>query len=346
MKKVKTIGIIGGGSAGYLTALVLEKLLPELKVTLIESSEIPIIGVGEATTNHLVSLLHETLDIDLGKFYREVKPTWKLGIRLDWGGPEQKSFYYPFGSLYLEESLQYSGTLDRISPGVPLMKGQKSFIVDNNGEFEQFSDCLGYAYHLDNARFVRFLKKTALERNIQYVNATVNEVLTESEERRVSKIRLDDGQILEFDLYVDCSGFRSILIGGALDSETHSYEHMLFTDRAIVGRRDHSGATSIYTSSTSVSRGWMWNTPLQGEQHIGYVYSSGFSQIDEIKKEMLEHYPDLEGLREIKFKSYRKHEFWCGNVVAVGNSYGFIEPLEATGIQLIINSILELSEGN
>ena len=188
----------------------------------------------------LVGLLHDTLDIDIQEFYKKVQPTWKLGIKLDWGSTKESSFFYPFGRLYLNNT---SHGYD-ISPGINLMKEQKSFVRKaNDGSFQFYSEELGYAYHLDNAKFVSFLKEKASARGVTIIDDTIDTNAIKCNAAGIEFLKTTKSKIFKFDFYVDCSGFKSILMGGALNSKEHSYNKSLFTDRAILGKRITRGPT-------------------------------------------------------------------------------------------------------
>ncbi len=349
---VRSVGIIGGGTAGYLAALALRRKVPGLRVTLIESPDLPIIGVGEATTPLLPQFLHVDLGLDIHTLFAEVRPTFKLGIRFLWGAPGDGDFNYPFGPLHLLEPAVYG------EPGTPdlqacslqsLLMGADAVGVyrtdgDEAAENASWTSRLGTAaaYHLDNERFVSYLKRRAAEAGIEHVEATlVDAEVTEDEtgEREVSALVCSDGRRLGFDLYIDCSGFRSLLLERALGSPWRSFESSLWTDRAVIAAVHHGGRIRPYTTAETFAAGWCWNTPQIDADHRGYVYSSAFISPEQAEAEMRRANPGMGAAREVRFRAGRHEHFWRGNVVALGNAYGFVEPLESTALHLLIRQI-------
>jgi len=333
----RTVGILGGGTAGYLTALCLRAGRPELDVTVIESSKIPIIGVGEATTSEIVAYLHRILGLDVHQFYREVKPTWKLGIRFVWGLPGDHTFNFPFDIPLPLESLLYEGHLLNTSLLSILME-QKKGLVMARGAGEGFSliSQSPYAYHLDNKRFVQYLQKRAAEAGIRHLDREIVDARLCEDGESITALVTSGAEEFSYDLYVDCSGFRSFLLEQKLRSRFISFHDSLFTDRAIPADVPHHGILKPYTTAETMNCGWCWNIPQVESDHCGYVYSSAFCSDDEARAEMQRVYPEMRDPRLVKFRSGRHEHCWKGNVVAIGNAYGFVEPLESTGIQMIL----------
>ncbi len=339
----RTVGIVGGGTAGYLTALALRAKLPELDVTLIESPEIGVIGVGEATTPLSVKFLHNFLDLDVNQLFREVDVTWKLGIRFEWGLPGDYFFNYAFDTGPLLEAAAYGADLNAYSLGSRLMTADRVPIIREGAGLTSLLDRVALAYHLDNEKFVRYLRSQASSRGVRRLERTVREVRTTTDRSEVAGLVFADGGELAFDLYVDCSGFRSALLEGALGSPFQSFASSLFTDTAIVANVPHGGHIKPYTVAETMDAGWCWNIPTVESDHRGYVFSSAFLTRDEAEAEMRRKNPGMgEVMRTVTFRSGRHEHFWKGNVVAVGNSYGFVEPLESTGIHMIIHEINQL----
>lgn len=332
----KKVIVVGGGTAGFLTALTLRACRPELDVTLIESSKIPVIGVGEATTSELPPFLHRVLGFDVQDFYAEVKPTWKLGIRFEWGH-EQPFFNYPFDLGNTLEAMTYDGHLGNVSLLSALMAADRSPIVrDENGEYVSLMREVPFAYHLDNRRFVAYLKREALRRGIRYVDVELNGADVSPDHGEIRSLSAADGRSFTADLFIDCSGFRSWLLEDKLKSPFHSYSSTLFNDTAVVASRPHDGLVRPYTTAEAMENGWCWNIPQVDEDHRGYVFSSAFCSIEQAAAEMRLKNPRMGDYWTVKFRSGRHEHFWKGNVVAIGNSYGFVEPLESTAIQVII----------
>jgi len=338
----RRIGVIGGGTAGYLTALALQKVHPNLEVTLIESSTVPIIGVGEATTPLMPAFLHGLLGFPAHEFFEEVKPTFKLGIKYIWGDQGDYHFDYPFGRFAVLEPYAYDREVVDHSLYAMLLASDRFPIARmEDGQLVSFLRSFS-AYHLDNVRFVHYLAKKAKERKIQYIDALikhveVREAFDGAEE--VAAIILDDGRRLEFDLYVDCTGFRSLLLGKALKTKFISYDRSLFADQAAVAAVPHGGRLKPYTTAETMDSGWCWNIPQMEDDHRGYVHSSAFCKLDDAVAEMRRKNPKMGDHWSVKFRSGRHEEFWRGNVVAMGNAYAFVEPLESTALHMLITQI-------
>ncbi len=332
----RTVGIVGGGTAGYLTALALRKLRPELDVTLIESSKIPVIGVGEATTPELVKFLHSPrfLDRDVGDLYRRVRPTWKLGIKFQWG---PRDFTFPFQRGRLLESKLYDGHVNRQSLGSLLMMADRVPVFrDEAGRHVSMAHLVRWAYHLENRRFVRYLAEEAVTAGVHYVDATIANVERTSDGTDVAALVTEDGRRLSFDLFVDTSGFRSLLLEKTLESKFIDWSGTLFTDGAVIATVPHDGTVKPYTLAETMDAGWCWNIPFEDEDHRGYVFSSRFLSKDQAEAEMRTKNPHMGDAGFVRFRSGRHDAFWKGNVVALGNAYGFVEPLESTAIHMMV----------
>jgi tryptophan halogenase len=344
MNKINRICVLGGGTSGYLTALCLNKVLPNTKVTVIESSSIPIIGVGESTTPKLLRMLHDLLGFDLGEFYREVQPTWKLGVRYLWGDKKNLhtnnslGFISPFLSMSLVDDINYN-SLNSV-----LMNHQKSFMIQTDNPEKPYKSLAlphSYAYHLDNKRLSNFLKRKAKERGIEILDTKI-EAAEVDEKGHIDHMVNDQGETFAFDFYVDCSGFRSILLGKTLQTPFESFKSSLFTDSAVVGNAKHNGIIKPYTEARTMDNGWQWNIPMHDEDHLGYIYSSSFCSADDAEKEFRKLNPGLGDVKTLKFKSGRHKNFIVNNVAAIGNSYGFIEALQSTALHMVITNIYAL----
>ena len=341
-KIYKKVIIVGGGTAGYFTALAFRKLRPEIKVTIVESSKIPVIGVGEATTPVVLSFLHEILGIQPLDLYQAVKPSWKLGIKFDWGLPGDYSFFNPFGLNNLLESDHFNNSLDYVTLGTTLMMQGKGLIAKNKqGDYYSLLNQVGYAYHLENRNLIAFLKEILKASDIEWFDRVVKDVRLD-EQGDVSSIITDGDEVLEADLFVDCSGFSSLLLDKTLKSEFIPFSNSLFTDRAVTGKFNIDGNPNPYTLAQSMKSGWNWNIPVDGENHRGYVHSSSFCTVEEAMLEMTQVNPEITDFKVVNFRSGRHKEFWKNNVVAIGNAYAFVEPLESTGLHMIIESIKSL----
>jgi len=341
--RIKTVGIVGGGTAGYLTALALRAARPELEVTLIESSKIPVIGVGEATTARLNTFLHGDLGLDIEDFYARVQPTWKLGIRFEWGLPGAYYYNSPFQFGKLLESLVYDRDINENCLASFMMSANTTPIVrTRDGGLRSLLGEVPYAYHLDNRRFVRYLGEEARNAGVRHLDVVIAKAVPTPDRQAIDHVRTDDGLELRYDLYVDCTGFRSLLLGQALGSEFSSYTPSLFTDTAVVANVPHGGVVKPYTVAETMDHGWCWNIPMEEDDHRGYVFCSSFVSLEHAAAEMRAKNPGMGDTWHVKFRSGRHAEFWRGNCVAIGNSYAFVEPLQSTAIHMILVEIQKL----
>ncbi|MEU7166106.1 tryptophan halogenase family protein [Streptomyces morookaense] len=336
-RAVRRVGVIGGGTAGYLTALALKAKRPWLDVTLVESPQIPIIGVGEATVTYMTLFLHHYLGIDAEELYRRVRPTWKVGIRFDWG-PHPDGFMGPFDwssdNVGIQGAIAATGTINGATLGSALMMADKAAVYRTGDSPTSLMKYVPFAYHLDNGLLVSYLTELARRRGVHHIDATIADVVLDGPEW-VDHLRTSDGRDLGFDLYVDCTGFRSQLLGKALKTPYLPYSGTLFTDSAVTGNVDHHGDIKPYTQATTMNAGWCWRIPTRDSDHRGYVYSSAAISDEEAAEELAARFPGISEPRVVRFRSGRHEKAWRGNVMGIGNSYGFVEPLESTGLMMI-----------
>lgn len=332
---IQSFLVVGGGSAGFLSALILKKVFPDRPVTVVRSKEIGVIGVGESTTVAIPRVLHGFLDLDPSEFYRKVLPSWKLGIRFLWGS--RPHFDYSFGQqldwkwqelkkangFYCYADFTYADTHSA------LMSHNKAFPRQPNGVPLIEST---FGYHIDNKRFVGYLEETGPARGVNVIDDEV--VGADQDDRGVTAVRLASGRTLSADLYIDCSGFRSLLLGGTLTEPYHSFKNTLFCDRALVGSwlRADDEVIRPYTTAETMSAGWCWQIDHPDIVNRGYVYSSAFISDDEAEREFRAKNPKITDARIVRFASGRYDRGWVKNVVAVGNAVGFVEPLESTAL--------------
>lgn len=340
--EIKTIGILGGGTAGYLAALALKKLHPQIKTTVIESSKIPVIGVGESTTTEIVPFLHRTLGIDPETFFREVKPTLKLGIRFDWGQPGPYHFNFNFFAGHQQESYYYEDSINNANWASVLMDQKKIPVIrEKDGSLISLLASIPFSYHIDNKTLIAFLNKTLKQRGLEILDAEVTKVNLD-EKQFVKSLQADDGQEHSFDLYIDCSGFRSRILGQALQTEFIPFNSTLITNRALTFELPHNNVINPYTGVTTMNNGWCWTIPMRHENHHGYVHSSLYCDEQTALAEARAKYGHFEKYKMVEFRSGRHKEAWNKNVFALGNAYGFVEPLESTAIQTAAHSIMTL----
>ena len=333
-KRIDNILILGGGSAGFLAAITLRYRHPQLPITVLRSKEIGVIGVGEATTIVLPHHLHEYLNIDLKEFYALAQPQWKLGIRFLWG--KRPFFDYAF-SHQLDSKYQVlpkvtgyycRGPMDYVGAVSGLMTQNKIFVRDQYGQPVVNN---GLAYHIENVTFVGYLESVARRMGVNVQEDIVQEVL--EDEHGVTGLRVSSGDIVTADLFVDCSGFVSLLLDKTLHEPYISFKRSLYNDRAVVGgwKRDDE-PIKPYTTAETMSAGWCWQIDHEFHINRGYVYSSDFISDSDAEAEFRQKNPKVTDTRIVRYRTGRFERAWVKNVVAVGNSSGFVEPLESTGL--------------
>ena len=363
----RNILIVGGGTAGWLCAAFLAKALtlrdnPHLAITLLESPDIGIVGVGEGTFPTIRDTLR-FLEIDEGKFIREASATFKQGILFsDWlHRPEdgkRHRFFHPFEAPFYSEDtslvpywlLQDEDSRPSFAEAVTIQnKVAGAQRGPKRRDEPDFDGPLNYAYHVDAHRLAALLAERARELGVRHVSGEVASAVLGSE-GAIDHIVTADGSVHRADLYVDCTGFRAELIGKALGSPFRSVRDKLFTDRAVtckVRYEDPDAPIESYTLATAHEGGWTWDIGLAGARGIGCVYSSkhiGDDRAAEILREYVGPQFDAASPRVIAFDAGYREKQWVGNCVAIGLSGGFLEPLEATGLVLIEAAVGMLAE--
>ena len=333
------ICIVGGGSAGWMTATTLVRLLDD-DITLVESPSINTISVGESTLGHIQEWI-DLVGIRRGErdFIRETGASIKHSIKFtNWLKKDSGSFHYPFGenpTVNPEMWWRYKNTFpDEVSCNT---YGQDVNLLGWIAEEGKVNMAMRYSYHFDATKFGEFLRK----RYCQDVNRIKANVIGYNGD----SISLDDGQEIEADLFIDCTGFKSLLLGGFLKEPYISYEE-LPNDSAWathVPYKDKESQMVAYTECTAIDNGWVWNIPLWDNIGTGYVYSSKHISKDDAKKEFIDYLgtSDCE-FRHIPMKVGRYKRTWVKNVVAIGLSGGFIEPLESNGLLTVHENLKSL----
>ncbi|MES2440278.1 MAG: tryptophan 7-halogenase [Verrucomicrobiota bacterium] len=335
---IKSILVVGSGSAGLIAALSLKRKIPQLDVTIVRSPEIGVIGVGEGTTPNFPVHLFEYLGISRKRFYQLAGPTWKLGVKFLWG--PRRRFDYSFD---LQLDSQWSDLPkphgfycdDEFSSNQlasALMREDKVFPRQENGcpDVRPW-----HAFHIENMKFVEVLEQIAREEGVGFIDGKV--VGADRGPEGVTAVHLEDGRRLEADFYIDSSGFRSELLGKALQEPFVSFDKTLFCDRAVVGGWERTKEPILpYTTAEAMNSGWSWQ--IEHEHHVnrGYVFSSEFISDDDAAEEFRRKNPKVpESMRVVKFRSGCYQRLWVDNVLAVGNAGGFVEPLEATALMIV-----------
>jgi tryptophan halogenase len=350
--------IVGGGTAGWMCAAALSRLVKHagVSVMLVESDEIGTVGVGEATIPSIMTF-NAMLGIDENDFLRQTQGTFKLGIQfVDWGALHER-YIHPFGKTGLDfqgvgfhqywlRATQLNGSsagrFEDYSLSATAALRQKFKRPSTNPE--SVLSTLRYAFHFDAGLYARYLRTYAEQRGVLRLEGKVIEVHQHPHNGHIASLRLESGQCVDGDFFIDCSGFRALLIEGALGVGYEDWKTYLPCDRALAVPCESTGDPLPYTRSTADTAGWRWRIPLQSRIGNGYVYASDYLSDDEAKTRLMQ---TLEGNsladpRPIRFRAGRRQTFWEKNCVAIGLAGGFLEPLESTSIHLIQTGIAKL----
>jgi len=360
-ESIRRVAIVGGGTAGWMAASALARSFgPAVSVQLVESEEIGIIGVGEATVPHL-SAFNKLLGIEEAQFVRETKGTFKLGIQfIDWARLGDR-YIHGFGTIGRDLGLlpfhQYWMKALRAGKANPdigvyslnTLAGPAGRFMVSPVDAPRDTPLaeIAYAYHFDAGLYARYLRRYAEARGVKRTEGKVIETRLRPTDGFVEALILDDGTRIHADLFIDCSGFRGLLIEQAFHSGYEDWTQWLPCDRAVAVACEISGPPTPYVRCTARSAGWQWRIPLQHRIGNGYVYSSRFISDDEAASTLMRH---LDGRalgepRLLRFTGGKRRKGWHKNVVALGLAGGFLEPLESTAIYLIqagINRLMSL----
>ncbi|WP_164118534.1 tryptophan halogenase family protein [Sphingorhabdus sp. Alg239-R122] len=358
---IEHIIIVGGGTAGWMAAAALSRLKRggNVEITLIESEQIGTIGVGEATIPPFVDF-NRMLEIDEREMLGAIQGTFKLGIQfVNWGGVGD-SYIHPFGDYgYNIDGVSFHHVwhaMKNAGDKRPIQVFNAETMAAYFGRFARTPESqredlppINYAYHIDAGRYAQFLRKYAETRGVVRREGRVADVAIDSQSGFVTSVTMDDSEVLTGDLFIDCSGFRGLLIEQALKTGYEDWTHWLPCNRAVAlpCNRDDGSAPLPYTRATAHSAGWQWQVPLQHRNGNGHVYCSDHMEDEEAHRILVE---NLAGKPTadpnfLRFVTGRRKKFWNKNVVALGLSAGFMEPLESTSIHLIntgINKLISL----
>lgn len=357
-RPITNIVIVGGGTAGWMTAAAMSKVLAgTCMIHLIESEAIGTVGVGEGTIPY-IRRFNGLLQIDEAEFVRETRGTFKLGVQFNDWGRIGDSYMHGFGgdigqSLGLLPFHQYWIKAIQAGAAGPIGDYLLCSLAAPRGKFMvSASDVpptsplanIPYAYHFDAGLYARFLRKYSEQRGVRRTEGIITDVALNPESGYVEAIVMQGGERIDGDIFIDCSGFRGLLIEEALHTGYVDYTHWLPCDRAMAVPSENAGPPTPYTRATAREAGWQWRIPLQHRAGNGYVYSSTHISDDEAAAVLLR---NLDGRalgdpRPLKFVTGRRRKFWNRNVVAIGLSSGFVEPLEATSIYSIQSGIGKL----
>ena len=354
---IRDIVIVGGGTAGWMAAAGISRIMgefPGISITLVESEAIGTVGVGEATIPQIIGF-NKLLGVDENEFVRETRATYKLGIEfVDWLRLGH-SYVHPFGTYGIDmmgiefqhfwlrgRMLGEPDPLDAYSIAAAAGKAGKMFWPqpDKRSPLSR----LAYAFQFDAGLYARFLRRRAEAQGVKRVEGKVVDVRRDGENGHVAAIVLESGAEVSGELFVDCSGFRSLLLGGAFEVPFTDWSEWLPCDRAVAVPCALSGPNEPLTRSTARTAGWQWRIPLQHRVGNGHVYASSFMSDDEAERVLLD---SLDGRaladpNRLRFTAGHREKFWAGNVVALGLAGGFLEPLESTAIHLVQSGLARL----
>jgi tryptophan halogenase len=348
---IKRVVIAGGGTAGWMVAALLSKTMGKvLDISLIESDEIGTVGVGEATIPPLVKY-NQLCQISEPEFMAAVQATFKLGISFENWRDVNEDYIHSFGNTGKDH---WSAGFQHI-----WMSGQQKGIAGKFGDYclelraaqeSKFAHLpqngLNYAFHIDATLYAKFLRKISEENGTKRVEGKIVKVDTDSESGFITSLTLDSGKEIEGDLFIDCTGFRGLLIEQTLHAGYEDWSHWLPCDSAIAVQTESMGPAIPYTRSIAREAGWQWRIPLQHRVGNGTVYCSRYISDDDARETLL---ANIEGKlltepRVIKFRTGRRLKQWSKNCIAIGLSSGFLEPLESTSIHLIQRSTTRLMQ--
>ncbi len=349
MSNLRKVVIVGGGTAGWMAASALAKTFGrQLDIDLIESDVIGTVGVGEATIPPIKNF-NLLLELDEAEFLREVSGTYKLGIDFENWGDLGERYFHPFAPHGVDSwaaqfhhywlrarSLGEAAALDDFS--LEACMGRAGHFGSKTGRAPN------YAYHFDAAGYARLLRRMSEKMGVTRIEGKVVDVTQNNETGDIESVKLESGRTVAGELFIDCSGFRGLLIEQTLETGWEDWSHWLRSDRALAVQTESTAPPLPYTRATARSCGWQWKIPLQHRVGNGLVYCSGYMSDDAAAKTLLD---NLEGRpitdpRPIRFATGRRLKQWNKNCVSLGLASGFLEPLESTSIHLIQNSIIRL----
>jgi tryptophan halogenase len=353
--RIRRVVILGGGTAGWMTAAALSRSFGRsVSITLLESEEIGTVGVGEATIP-TIHWFNDLIGLDEAEFLRATRATFKLGIEfVDWAAPGSR-YFHPFGQF--GASLPGVGFhhrwLKAQAEGLELPLSDLSLagrlaaqgrFAKPGGDGRSILSTLGYAYHFDAGLYAAYLRGLSERHGVRRIEGKMQAVERHPETGFVTALTTERGERLEGDLFVDCSGFSALLIGKAMGEVFEDWSHWLPCNSAVAVPCARTAATTPFTRSTARAAGWQWRIPLQHRTGNGYVYASRHISDDEAAATLLANL-DGEALAEprmLRFVAGMRRRAWRGNVVAIGLASGFLEPLESTSIHLIQSGIAKL----
>lgn len=350
-KPIRRVVIAGGGTAGWMAAAGISKVLGRaLDIELIESDDIGTVGVGEATIPTLLNF-HQLLEIDEREFMAATEATFKLGISFENWRDCGEDYIHSFGNT----------GIDHWTAGFQHFwhKGRERGLAADYGEYclelkaaqaNRFAHLpkngMNYAYHLDASRYAKYLRSFAEGFGVTRIEAKIASVERDPASGDIAALLLDSGRRIEGDLFIDCTGFRALLIGQAMGQPYQDWSHWLLADSAVAVQTASQRSAVPYTRSIAHGAGWQWQIPLQHRVGNGMVYASAYVDDDSARATLLANIDGdrLTEPRVIRFKPGQRARTWSGNCVALGLASGFLEPIESTSIHLIQRGIVRLMQ--
>jgi len=357
----KEIVIVGGGTAGWLTALTIQKLMGyDANISIIESEEIGIIGAGEGSTPNFPGLIN-WLGIDYIDFLIKTNATYKIGISFEnWNNMGDK-YFHPFTAFHnkfdwavsnnKEIGVEYIGYLN--SNNLKLDDYVLSSVLANNNlspltisKIDDKENSVHYSFHFDAHLVAKYLKKVGERRKIKRIEGIVKGFRVDKN-NQIEKIYLKGNEIIKCDFVFDCTGFKRLIVGKLFETKWKSYNKNLKVNTAIPFFLPQEKEIKPYTRAIAMKYGWMWQIPLQNRYGCGYIFDKNYTNLEDAKKEVVDFIGNkIEFGKQIEFDAGRYEDVWVNNCVAIGLSAGFTEPIEATSIFNVINQLSCISKNN
>ena len=359
-RHIKNIVIVGGGTAGWMAAAGMSKLLKNsaMNITLVESEAIGTVGVGEATIPH-IQYYNRLLELNENDFVRQTNATFKLGIEfVNWGKIGER-YIHPFGAYGVDmEGLRFHQLWRRYAKDNPessLDDYCLQILAAQQGKFQRPDmsvrnspvNSIVYAYQFDASLYAKFMRGFAENRGVKRVEGRITHCNQNDENGHIQSVVLENGTTIEGDLFIDCSGFRGLLIEQTLKTGYEDWSAVLPCNRAVARACESSGDPLPYTRATAKKAGWQWRIPLQNRIGNGHVYCSEFISDEEALASLNN---DLDGApisepNFLRFKTGIRKKTWNKNVISLGLAAGFLEPLESTSIHLIQTAVARIMAG-
>ena len=354
---IENIVIVGGGTAGWIAAAAMSRMLgPSVSITLIESDEIGTVGVGEATIPQ-IRRLNTVLGLNEDEFVRETRGTFKLGIEFNNWGHVGERYLHTFGdaginlsSLHFHHYWLRSRAEGNQQDLWAYSLHHKAAYAHQFGRLDRVGNTsmtgLAYAFHFDAGLYARYLRKNAEANGVKRVEGKVVDVTLSPETGFIESVHLERGEDITGDLFVDCSGFRGLLIGQALGVDYRDWSKWLPCNGAVAVGCESTTPLLPYTKATAHDAGWQWRIPLQHRTGNGHVFCEDFTSEEKVTETLLSNLDGapLSDPKRLRFTTGRRDKFWHKNCVSLGLASGFLEPLESTSIHLIQSNVSKLIE--